>query len=240
MPIPTECQELFDEMEELKQELDDLQAELRSAPTGRKSGLASKIGRLNVKIDAKQPVLDACIDQYSGPPQPQPLWSSFTGTMSLTTDKKYTGEPFEAATEWDLFFDGLRTHVDVTKFPDWTIDTTATKLFPEPFDKNTTTISRILSETPPYGVSGSYSKTDGNLDLALNLRFHHSNILAVPPESYLSIVLSTKFRGIGVSPGSPVTAAGLVTLAGSGVFSRGWLDGVTCYMVVTGTLTPVP
>lgn len=34
MPIPTECQELFDEMEELKQERDGLQDELRSAPPG--------------------------------------------------------------------------------------------------------------------------------------------------------------------------------------------------------------
>jgi len=238
MPVPTQCQELADEIEGLKQESEALETELSSAPPQNKPGLVRQIARLNSLIDAKQTALDACVAQYGGPPPPPPLAVSFTGTMSLTTDRNYPGEPFGAPTTWGLLFDGPRTQVFVTAFPAWVIDTTTAAPPPPPWPfggvfgpTNITTIFQI------GGGSGGYSKTDGNLGLALLLRFDHSREFRpfYQEDSDLSIVLSTTFP-----PGSPVTAAGLVTLAGSGVFSGGWLGGRICNMVVTGTLTPVP
>lgn len=237
MPVPTQCQALDDEIEELKQERRDLQAELQSAPTGEKPRLAREIRRLTTLIDAKQTELDGCVAQYGGPPPPQALASSFTGTMSLTTNRSYSGEPFTAPTLWGLLFDGPRTQVFVTAFPSWVINTTAAAPRPIPtpfgpvFGPNMTTI------TQKGGGSGAYSKTDGNLGLALLLRFDHSREFKpfYDEDSDLPIVLSTTFPS-----GSPVSAAGRLTLSGSGVFSGGWLNGVTCTMVVTGTLTPVP
>lgn len=157
--------------------------------------------------------------------------------MSLTTDRSFSGEPFTAPTTWGLLFDGPRTQVFVTALPNWTIDTNsaAPPPLPWPFDSvfgpNITTISQIS------GGSGGYAKTDGNFGLALILRFDHSREFKpfYEEDSDLSIVLSTTFQS-----GSPVTAAGLVTLAGSGVFAGGWLNGITGTMVIMGTLTPVP
>ena len=136
---------------------------------------------------------------------------------------------------WGLLFDGSRTQVFVTALPPWPLDTTAlanTVAGPWPFlfGPNITTISQI------GGGNGSYSKAAGTLVLPLKLRFDHSrDVPFYEEDSNLSIVFSTANPG-----GSPVTAAGAVTLTGSGVFSGGWLNGVTCTMVVTGTLAPLP
>ena len=240
MPVPYQCQALADEIEELKQERAALQTQLLSAQPGDKPHLARQIRRLYSLINAKKPALDACVAQYGGPPPPSPLAVSFTGTMSLTTDRNYPGEPFGAPTTWGLLFDGPRTQVFVTAFPPWVIDTTTAAPPPLPWPFGGVFGPNITTIFPPQQTvlgSGGYSKTDGNLGLALILRFDHSREFRpfYQEDSDLSIVLSTTFP-----PGSPVTAAGLVTLAGSGVFSGGWLNGRTCNMVVTGTLTPVP
>lgn len=232
MSVPVKCQTLADEIESLLQRQDELQAQLDSASPGEKSGIIRRVMRLGSLINAKEIALNACIVQYGGPPPPQPIASSFMGTMSLTTDSNFKGEPFVAPTAWGLLFDGPRTQVFVTAFPSWVIDTTsaAPPQFGFMFGTNITTI------THTSGVIGGYSKADGNLGLTLMLRFDHSRDMPFYEEdSDLSIVLST------TSPqGSPVTAAGQVTLSGRGVFSGGWLNGVPCKMVVTGILSPVP
>lgn len=234
MPVPTQCQALADEIEAIKQDRNDLQTELKTAPTGQKAMLARQIARLNALINAKEPALDNCIAQHGGPQPPQPLATSFTGMMSLTTNVSFAGEPFGASTSWGLLFDGPRTQVFVTAFPAWVIDTTvAAPTPPWPFGNvfgpNITTISLT------GGGNGFYSKASGALGLSLMLRFDHSREFGFyQADSDLNIVLTTS------SPGSPVTAAGLITLAGSGVFSGGWLGGKTCNMTVAGTLAVVP
>jgi len=238
MPVPVECpvecQALADEIEALELKIEELSTALDNASTMEKPSLVRKITRLGSLIDVKGIALNACIAQYGGPPPPPPLASSFTGTMSLTTDSHYTGEPFTDQTSWGLLFNVPRTQVFVTTFPAWKIDTTkAAPPIPWPFgglfDKENIT---IISKTG--GGNGVYSKDDGNVSLPLMLFFDHSRNF-FNTDSNLSIVLST------TSPqGSPVTAAGQVTLSGSGVFSGGWLDRVPCKMVVTGILSPVP
>ncbi|NHZ99364.1 hypothetical protein [Massilia sp. CCM 8734] len=238
MSIPIQCQALAQEIQELQQERADLQAELQTAPTGMKAALASQIRRLSTLIRARQAALNACVVQYRDPPPPPPpppLTSSFTGTMSLTTTKNFSGEPFTADTNWTILFDGLRTQAFVTEFSPTPMNTTsAAPPLPWPFENlfgpNVTTISKNL------GGGGTYSKADGNLSLTLPLRFDHSREFSpFYDDANLSIVLSTTFES-----GTPLTADGLVRLAGRGVFSGGWLNGVGCTMVVTGTLTPVP
>jgi hypothetical protein len=157
------------------------------------------------------------------------------GTMSLTTDASFAGEPFGAPTNWGLLFDGSRTQVTVIAFPDWMINTNTAAPPPLPwpfgsvFGVNITTIRQTAVG------NGTYTKSSGALTLMLTLRFDHSREFKpfYQEDSDLSITLTTP-------PGPSATTPGLVALAGSAVFVGGWLGGKTCTMVVSGTLTPVP
>lgn len=233
MPVPRQCQALSDEIEALRQERADLQTELRSAATPMKSVLARQIKHLTFLINARTPALDSCIVQFGGPPSAQPLATSFAGMVALTTDRGFPGEPFTAGVNWALLLDAARTHVFITAFAPWVIDTTsaAPPQFGFLFGPNITTVT----QQGPAG-SGGYAKANGHLGLNLTLHFNHSrDIPFFDEDSDLSMSLTT-----ASPPGSPVTAAGSVVLAGSGAFSGGWLNGVICAMTVTGTLTPIP
>lgn len=235
-PIPPQCQALATELDQLKQERADLQAQLQTAATPQKAALASQIKHLNFLINAKKPALDACMLQYGGPPPPAPIASTLTGTLTLTTDRGFVGEPFTDAVTWGLLFDGPRTHVFVTSFLPWMLNTTALAntvsgpFFSGFFGPNITTIRQT------GGGSGVYSKPGGLWNLPLTLRFDHSRDVPIYEEdSDLTVALSTANPG-----GSPVNTAGLVTLAGMGVFIGGWLGGVMCTIKIAGKLSPVP
>ena len=241
MPVPTECKPLDEELKALLRDRTDLQAQQRSASPGLKGAFTAGIKHLNLLIHAKTAAFDGCVAQHAKTGQqdastnPSPIASSFSGTATVTTDRRLKGEPFFfPVVTFGLSFNGPRTQSSITVFADWTTDTTlAANDLSGPlsflFGANTTTV-RLTS-----GGNGLYDKPTGTWVLPLlKLRFDHSRVNPLQDEdSDLVIPLST----VG---GSAVTTAGLVTLSGRAPFSGGWLAGALATLVVTGTLAPVP
>jgi hypothetical protein len=216
-----ECKELADMIEALEQERSDLQQELQSAAPGQKAGLVAQIKALNRQIAAAHDQLVDCLGPPP-PPPPPPLLATFTGTATITTTNGSAPGPFTAGVQLGLLFDAARTSVLITSFP-----LIATQPFSTPFGDNVTTVSKT------GGGFGSYA--NGNIVMPLTLHFDQSLDLPVFEEdSDLTLGVSTN------PPGSPVDATGGVTLAGSGVFQRGFLGGATGTLSISGTISPVP
>ena len=110
----------------------------------------------------------------------------------------------------------------ITNFPPL-----STPPFDTPYGRNQTTITKTA------GGAGTYR--DGNGSIPLTLHFDHSlDLPFFEEDSDISMVLSTD------PPGSPVDEFGQVTLAGSGIFKKGFLNGATGTISIVGTISPAP
>ena len=77
------------------------------------------------------------------------------------------------------------------------------------------------------------------------LLFHHSLVIRLYPlDSTLSLLMDTgthtSSSGALRASGSPMDAQGMVTFAGVGVFSRGYLAGDEASIVLAGQIAPHP
>jgi hypothetical protein len=223
MAIPDTCQPLADEIAELEQERNDLQAELQQAPTGQKASLATRIKALNRRIATLEDQFTECLRNAPPAPEPlPPLAATFAGTATITTTNASAPGPFAAPITLALILDGARTFIAITTFAP-----ISTVPFSTPFGSNVTTVSKT------GGGQGSYA--NGAIVMPLTLHFDQSlDLPIVDEDSDLALVLRTD------PPGSPVDAAGAVSLAGSGTFSGGFLGGATGTLTIAGTISPVP
>jgi hypothetical protein len=223
MSLPPECQKIANSIEALEGERRSLQEELRTAAPGEKPFIASQIKAINRQIGALHDQLTDCIANTPPPPQPPPpLTATFSGTATLTTTNSSAPGPFTFGVQLGLQFNGARTSVLITSFPP-----IATQPFPTPFGNNVTTATKT------GGGFGSYAT--GNIVMPLSLHFDQSlDLPFFEEDSDLTLGLSTN------PPGSPVDAAGAVTLAGNGVFQGGFLGGATATLSISGTISPAP
>jgi hypothetical protein len=229
MQVPPECQALADEIEALEAEIRDWQEELRDAPPGRKPFIVRMIRRAGQEIAARRPALDACIATHNGGPTiPAPLQATFSGRATMTTNNSSAPGPYEVASlVMSLIFDGFRTGVFITVFPE-----IATDPFNTPLGSNVSTIRKT------GGGSGTYSSTTGDIVMPLQLRLDHSVEAPLPfyeEDSDLSITIASTNPG-----GSPMNASGSITLTGSGTFVGGFLGGSSCNLTVAGVVSPHP
>lgn len=221
MTVPAECQNIVDHIAEMEGERRDLQLELQEAATNEKAGLVWQIKALNKQLAVADNQLTDCLAAHRGPPPPPPLASTLSAVVTLTTSKPEAAGPYAMPIEFGCIFDGNRTVIALTSFPD-----IATS-FDTPVGRNTTTVSKVA------GGSGSYSA--GQIDMSITLHFDQSIDLPFYEEdSDLPLVMSTS------PPGSAVDATGAVTISGTGTFVGGYLAGATGTVTITGTFSPVP
>lgn len=153
----------------------------------------------------------------SGPCAPA-LSATFNGTATMTTTNDNARGPFTSDLRLSLSFEDCRATLRITEFPPISVT------FPTPIGDNTTTV------TMPSGGTGTFAT--GRIDIPVSLRF--GNTIAAGGTSVADMTLST-----GSSGGSPLRD-GSVTLVGSGRFRGGFLNGSTCNLIVSGTITPAP
>jgi hypothetical protein len=129
-----------------------------------------------------------------------------------------------------LRFSVDRSRVDVTSFP-----TVVTERFDTPFGGTNSTISL------PSSSQGELLRDEGVLRLPVTLRFDQSlNIPLIEEDGNLSLVLSSD------APDGQLldSETGTVALSGTANFdgdgSTNPLDGQSCTVIVTGTLSPAP
>jgi len=82
----------------------------------------------------------------------------------------------------------------------------------------------------PSGGTGVFAA--GQLDVPVSLRF--ANSIPAAGTSVADMTLSTS------APGGSALRSGSLTLVGSGRFRSGFLNGSTCSLSVTGTISPAP
>jgi hypothetical protein len=219
------CTNLESELAALKQEWADRQAELVAAGSTQRPFIANRIKQLKHQLAAKQKELDICLAEQGT----QPLETTFTGSVTLTTSYPSAAGPFTSPLTLGVFFGPGRTNLMITSFPLIT-----TPPFNTPIGNNVTTVKLV------DGGQGSYNSGDGMLGIQVTLLFDHSIDLPFYEEdSTLPLFLGT--GSVGDLHGAPLDrATGKLNLVGEGVFQGGIMAGRTGRLVIAGTLADLP
>jgi hypothetical protein len=220
------CQALKNELAILCSDRADLQQQLSTAATGAKSELVAAIKELNKQIAAKEHELDVCLSEH---PDPEPLTSIFGGTYTLLINHPAVPGPISGPIQAGAVFNGYRSQVKITSMSE------LGATFPTPFGQNTTTVT-LNPHSPLFQKWFDFDKTMGAIAIALPLNFDHSIVFA--GDSTLDMPLGT--GSMGSQQGSPLNAAGEVTLVGSAVFVDGYLGNSRADLTVVGKFEPIP
>jgi hypothetical protein len=221
------CQPIKDQLTRLQQEYQNAKSSYqpRNDESGDHrhpviGGLRRVENEYRPRIQAKQREYDQCrIDHGGKPDQPATL----TGSASMTTTNSNARGPFNRSITIGLkFLKFDHRTVGVSSFPSMSVT------FNTPAGSNTTTIS--LTSVG----STTVNPTNGRMTISLTLHFAQS--LMNHQDSDLFIELSTENPA-----GSRINRSNRqVTLAGTGTFRDGFLDGSDCTLVISGTLSALP
>lgn len=233
-PKPNPCKSIAQEVTDLAQALEkevqaaiaDLQKELKSAAPGEKPSIAAQIKveaaavRKNSptakKLAAKRKEYSACIIKNGGL---MALDATFKGTATMTTSNSHAPGPFKQSVNLGLAFsDWDHRDIWITSFPPISVT----------YDTGTV-VGTVTTTVSMNSGAGTFDPTTNTITLKLSLFFHHSTSLA--GDSTLDITLSTT---------SLLDAAGKITVGGGATFKDGYLGGDSCWLTVTGTISPHP
>jgi hypothetical protein len=232
MNIPSPCQTAAHEVETIQSQLQDLQDELVNAVGSKKVPLDQQLHRASAELTLAQNALNSCLEQAQ---IPLPLEATFTGAFLVKTTNARARGPFKGTLTVGCSFSADRTRVTLTRFPPISVGPIRVPVL----GLDTVTATRT------GGGSGSSTSGTGAMSMRIVLLFHHSLIIRFYPlDSTLSLLMDT---GTHTSPsgalracGSPMDAQGMVTFAGVGVFSRGYLAGDEASIVLAGQIAPHP
>lgn len=228
MTIPSACQAIADRIDALRIDEQQLNIRLRSQPpptAAEQSVITQRLRNIRQEITAATAELNDCIAQYSSNPGPQPLDSTLTGTVTLTTTSNQAPGPYSSPLTVGMRFDEPRSAVSITRFTP--INTPPTKV---PIIGDVS-----LTVTLEGGGQGTYS--EGHMELPLTLLFaFNKHIPFQLADATLSITLTTSAPG-----GSPVDSSGHIALQGTGDFTGGPpFSRHQGTLTIDGVLQPVP
>lgn len=232
MNVPALCQTAAHEVETIQSQLQDLQNELANAVGSKKVPLAQQVHQANVQLTLAQNALNFCLDQAQ---IPLPLEATFTGAFLVKTTNARARRPFNGTFTSGCSFSADRTHLTLTRFPPISVGPIRVPVFG----------LDTVTATKTGGGSGSSTSGTGAMSMRIVLLFHHSlNIRFYPLDSTLSLLMDTRTHtspsGALRARGSPMDAQGMVTFAGGGAFSRGYLAGEEASIVLAGQIAPHP
>ncbi len=168
-------------------------------------------------------------------PNSLPLKATFTGAFLVKTTNARARGPFKGPHSIGCSFSADRTHLTITRFPPISVGPIRVPVF----GVDTVTATRM------GGGTGSFTSGTGAMSMRIVLLFHHSLLIRLYPlDSTLSLLMDTgthiSSSGALRASGSPMDAQGMVTFAGVGVFSRGYLAGDEASIVLAGQIAPHP
>ncbi len=214
---------------EINEAVGPLQDDLKDAGPSQKPAIVRQIMKETAeikkkyapKIADKQKQYNDCIIGNGGK---LALDATFKGKATLRTSNENAKGPFTQDITIGLWFGEWfpgwdHREVKITSFPSISVtyDTHS------PAGTVTTTVSYIGSN------GGVFDLNTNTIGINLSLFFHHSTSLA--GDSRLDIALLTT---------SPLTAGGKITLGGVSHFKEGYLNDDTCWITVSGTISPHP
>src|ERR1700694_433505 len=232
MNVPAPCQTAAHDVETIQSQLQDLQDELVNAVGSKRVPVDQQIHRANAQLTLAQNALNSCVEQAH---ISLPLEATFTGAFLVKTTNARARGPFTGTLTMGCSFSADRTQVTLTRFPPISVGPIRVPVL----GLDTVTATRT------GGGSGSSTWGTGEMSMRIVLLFHHSLIIRFYPlDSTLSLLMDT---GRHTSPsgalrarGFPMDAQGMVTFAGAGVFSRGYLAGDEASIVLAGQIHPIP
>jgi hypothetical protein len=233
MNVPDPYQRAAHEVETIDSQLQDLHDELVNAVGSKKVPLDRQVHRANAHLTLAQNASNSsCVEQAH---IPLPLEATFTGAFLVKTTNARARGPFKGALTMGCSFSADRTRVTLTRFPPISVGPIRVPVF----GLDTVTATRT------GGGSGSSTSGTGAMSMRIVLLFHHSlTIRFYPLDSTLSLLMDTgahtSSSGALRASGSPMDAQGMVTFAGVGVFSGGYLAGDEASIVLAGQIAPRP
>ena len=205
------CEPIEKEIKALQQEKNDVAAELQTAATPQKPAIASQVKLILAQIAAKKKALAKCRKDHGCSEDWQ---ATFTGTATLAaTNCSHAVGPLNTPpfSFSVAFLYPNFTKVDIVDFA---------------------TLKLGIVNVSLLDFQGSFDPVKGKLDIDIVLYFDIQNDFA--KNSHGMFHLSTS------APGSPLDAAGNITLAGSGQFTDGYLSGCSGTITLKGKLLPHP
>jgi hypothetical protein len=228
--IPPKCQPLADEITEIEAEIRDLQLDLKYEAGPLKWAIVRQIAALVRIKNAKKVQLDACLEREG---VALPLKATFNGNATLRTCHQNAPGPYSNPLSFELWFNADRTNVQILTFPPLVTPPVNT-----PLGSNITTIKKI------GGGSGVFTPSSGAMGMPIKLLFDQSIDAWFLPDqdSTIDFLLSTTSvtSPLGNFNGSPLNAAGQITLVGESQFVGGFLGGKCGVLVIRGTISPHP
>jgi uncharacterized phage infection (PIP) family protein YhgE len=211
--------------DEIAKAVAPLQKLLHQVGTGEKADIVAQIREKTAeikkknapKITAKHKEYDNCIIVHKGK---LALNAIFKGKATLITSNENAKGPFKKNVTIGLWFrEWDRREVRVTSFPPISVT----------YDTHSIagTVTTTVSLTGSSG--GTYDPHTHLIGIVFSLFFAHSTELA--GDSRLDVSLHTS---------SLLTDKGKITLEGSSQFKEGYLEDDTCWITVTGTISPHP
>jgi hypothetical protein len=160
-------------------------------------------------------------------PSAAPLDTRFLGKATMSIPEFKVTESRDV--NLGIRFGAKRKDVEITEFPP-----IVTKRFSTPLGSSKSTVTLASSST------GTYDRTTGQIVIPVKLAFDQSlDVPVVDEDAGLDVELRTDAEG-----GSPVDAAGNVTLAANGEFrGRGKVNPLNhkpCHIIIQGKLEPSP
>lgn len=148
------------------------------------------------------------------------LFTTLTGTATLTTTDNRAPGPFTVPVTIGLFFNDARTQVSISSFPPITVQTN----------------SGPVTVTRTGGGNGTFNKAAGAVSLPVDLHF---NLPAPGSDSDLTITFTT--GSAGNLTGAPLNrTTRKIRLVGVATFDGGSLNGEEGTLVVDGELADLP
>ncbi|MEV3973530.1 hypothetical protein AB0K68_36305 [Streptomyces sp. NPDC050698] len=148
------------------------------------------------------------------------LFTTLTGTATLTTSDSRAPGPFTVPVTIGLFFNDARTQVSISSFPAITVQT----------DSGPVTVTGI------GGANGTFNKAAGAVSLPVDLNF---NLPAPASDSDLPITFTT--GSAGTLTGVPLNrTTRKIRLVGIATFDGGTLNGEQGTLVIDGELADLP
>jgi hypothetical protein len=219
MSIPAACRGIQSDINGVRQQREQLQEEFQHAGLKDKPALQAQIRALNAQLVNLRIQLAGII--AANPADQPPIEAFFIGSSTFISTNEHAPGPYYNDLSFRVNITENGTGITILDFPE------IRTLFPTPLGIGETTITLI------DGGTGSYAA--GKISLPMALHFASAIDSLYHDDSDLSLVLSTD-----PPDGRPLTPEpfGNVTLAGSGQFMGGFLNGSTGTLTVSGTIKP--
>jgi hypothetical protein len=220
--VPSACLGLLDALNKVRDERNGLSDELKSAAPGEKPAIAAQIKQILPKLGAAEAAYLNCVKAH---PNKSAKFAATVKVAVMADVVVHTSSTDTIAME----FDTPGGKCVITNFPGLALSTVHVLGHDD-----------AITVTLNSSGSGTFTKATGAMSVTTEFNVHHSIFGASDSKVTLHFTTGTVPSPLGAQVGSPMNAAGMVTLVGAGKFQGGSADGLPVAVSMSGKVSPHP